>query len=686
MICRPASVAVLVLSLAPGATLAHSASQATPPSTPTTAQPLSAPTVPITPDRQAQAEAQFRQLPWPVQLGMRVAAAEALLPVVPQVVLVPDEATFIDEVGKWSLKGRWPVLIEDDRFAPLFVRAFKPQRVVRRTSVGPLPAGPELMLTLDGVVSLAWGGEPGRSPQEAFAKVGFVPPGAVITSIDDPAWPAALALAAGRGQPLLFIDGDLGGLDDVLDPAQFAAVKSVIEKALTDGGYPFRGVGDPIETVTIARTMAPRAKVPQPPALRPALPPSAGFGADDPLATLDLLFRNDDGSRYAIGGWIFGPSQRSAYMAMCSLFLTREELWFFSGYPKEGFWNAYEVVGPAGKAKEVGFTTRTWDGDTASLLNWRRMLLGGIGPDVLLMNSSGDPDWFSLGGNERGRVADIPFLRKPLALGLIHSWSMKRPGDRETVGGRWLERGVYSYFGSVHEPFLGAFVPPTNVIDRVASFAPFLVSCRMLDGEFGKPWRLVAIGDPLMPVRVPGQRKVPIAAVPADGATDLRAETVRRLKAVQANPQADEFRAVMKDLLLLGEDEVAIGLWKFAAKTDFKASLAQLALGPLFRARDFDGFVAAFRLIRERTPDDFDLLWHLASPRITGLDELELMLLFQSLRGPDPSVDLAVILPGLDRVIGREGADRLIDIEVKKAKGANADPNVISRLEALRNR
>jgi hypothetical protein len=37
-------------------------------------------------------------------------------------------------------------------------------------------------------------------------------------------------------------------------------------------------------------------------------------------------------------------------------------------------------------------------------------------------------------------------------------------------------------------------------------------------------------------------------------------------------------------------------------------------------------------------------------------------------------------------VIGREGADRLIDIEVKKAKGANADPNVISRLEALRNR
>jgi hypothetical protein len=69
------------------------------------------------------------------------------------------------------------------------------------------------------------------------------------------------------------------------------------------------------------------------------------------------------------------------------------------------------------------------------------------------------------------------------------------------------------------------------VVERIAAFAPFLVSCRMLDGEFGKPWRLVAIGDPLMPVRVPGQRRVPVAAVPADGATDLRRETIERLKA-----------------------------------------------------------------------------------------------------------------------------------------------------------
>jgi hypothetical protein len=641
---------------------------------------------PLTPDQQAQAAEQFRQLPWPVQLGMRVAAAEALLPVVPQVVLVPDEATFVDEIGKWSLQGRWPVLIEDDRFAPLFVRAFKPQRVVRRSSVGPLPPPPELMVTLDAVVSLAWGGDPGRSPREAFEKVGFIPPGAVVTSVGDPAWPAAVALAAGRGQPLLFIDGDIGGPEDVLDAAQFTAVKSVLEKALSDGGYPFRGVGDPIETVTIARMMAPRAKVAQPPALRPALPPSAGFGPEDPLATLDLLFRNDDGSRYAVGGWIFGPSPRAAYMAMCSLFLTREELWFFSGYPKEGFWNAYEVQGPAGKAKELGFTTRSWDGEAATMLNWRKLLLGGIGPDVLLMNSSGDPDWFSLGGNDRGRVADLPFLRKPLALGLIHSWSMRRPGDRETVGGRWLERGVYSYFGSVHEPFLGAFVPPTNVVERIAAFAPFLVSCRMLDGEFGKPWRLVAIGDPLMPVRVPGQRRVPVAAVPADGATDLRRETIERLKAAQAAPQPEEFRSVMRDLLLLGEDEVAIGLWKIAAKTDFKARIAPLALGPLFRARDFDGFVAAFRLFRERTPDHFDMLWHLAAPRVHTLDELELMLLLQSARGPDPSGDLALVVPGLDRALGREATDRIIDVEVKKAQSAGSDAKVIERLQALKSR
>jgi len=637
---------------------------------------------PLTPDQQALAAENFQRLPWQVQLGIRVAAAEAMCPVMPQVTLVPDEATFLDEIGRWSLTARWPVLIEDERFSPLFVRAFRPERVVRRPSVGPRPADGELMRKMVATVSLAWNGAADRSPDEAFRAVGLASPGVVVTSAADPAWPAAVALAAGRGQPLVFLDGDFGGLDDTLDAGGFGGLRQAIERALDSCGFPYRQPGNPVGAITVARMMAPRTKFLQPPELRPGLPASAGFGPEDPLATLDLLFRRDDGSRYAIGGWIFGDSARAAYMAMCSLFLPRQELWFVSGYPRDGNWSAYEIRKPAERARELGYATRTWDAEAMSLANWRRFLLGGIEPDVLLMNSSGDPEWFSLYASDRARVADVPFLRKPLALSLIHSWSLKRPGDRDTVGGRWLERGVYSLYGSVHEPFLGAFVPPAVMVERIASFAPFLVAARMTEGEFGKPWRLVAIGDPLMLAIPPAARRIPVAPLPDDGATDLRRATIARLKAARERPDAAEFAAVMRDLVLLGEDDVAVGLWKVAEQAEFRASIAPLALGPLFRKREFDAFVSAFRLYRHRNPDDFDMLWHLATPRITSLDEMQLMLLVQSLRPGDPAGDLAILVPGLDRVLGPDGADRILDLEARKAK----DPKVKSRIEALKSR
>ena len=55
---------------------------------------------------------------------------------VDQVVLVPDLATWLDEVGRWKKGAQWPVLIEDDRYTPLFVRRFKPLRLIGRSSIG----------------------------------------------------------------------------------------------------------------------------------------------------------------------------------------------------------------------------------------------------------------------------------------------------------------------------------------------------------------------------------------------------------------------------------------------------------------------------------------------------------------------------------------------------------------------
>ena len=66
---------------------------------------------------------------------------------------------------------------------------------------------------------------------------------------------------------------------------------------------------------------------------------------------------------------------------------------------------------------------------------------------------------------------------------MVHSFSLQRPDDANTVGGRFLSRGVYAYVGSVDEPYLAAFVPPALQVRRLAVGVPFLLAGRMWPGE-----------------------------------------------------------------------------------------------------------------------------------------------------------------------------------------------------------
>ena len=70
-----------------------------------------------------------------LMLGARTAHVQRALPILNQVVVVPDEATYLDELSRWSLKGRWPVLFEREPFASQFIRTFSPEKVLRRTSI-----------------------------------------------------------------------------------------------------------------------------------------------------------------------------------------------------------------------------------------------------------------------------------------------------------------------------------------------------------------------------------------------------------------------------------------------------------------------------------------------------------------------------------------------------------------------
>ena len=77
------------------------------------------------------------------------------------------------------------------------------------------------------------------------------------------------------------------------------------------------------------------------------------------------------------------------------------------------------------------------------------------------------------------------------------------PDDGKTVGGRWLERGVYAYVGSVDEPYLEAFVTPRLLTNRLQMLTPFLIAAREIAAP---PWKITTIGDPLMTILKPTPR------------------------------------------------------------------------------------------------------------------------------------------------------------------------------------
>ncbi len=660
------------------------------------ASPAQAAATPPNPDANA---------PWPVLLGLRVAQTEVALPVARQVTLVPDAATWLDEMSRWTREARWPVLFEDDRFAPLFIRAFQPERVIRRASVGPMP-GPkaERESLAHAVVARAWNGDPAMGSLAALQQSKLVPPGVAIGSMDDPAWPAAVALAAGRGLPLLFVDGDFGSPNETLEAHDFTRLDQAIAEAIATTGLPFRALGDAIDAVALCREVGAKVRPNLPATTRIPWPESSGVSHADPLSTIDLLCRDPQGARYAVAGWIVGSSERSAYMAMCSLFLERESWWFLSGYASGAPWSTYAPDEAAKLLGAGGFKTKVTSGPQMSLANWRKMLMGGFDADVLVMNSSGDPGWFSLHGNDRGEIHDVPFLSRPAALHLIHSWSLTRPADLYTVGGRLLDRGVYAYYGSVQEPFLGAFLTPLALAQRVGGLGPFLISSRMLEGELDKPWRLTAIGDPLMLCIVPSKRTVPKAALPELNGEDLRASVRDRLArakdATDANAKRADFAAAMRALRILGADDIAVGLWDLAkpawapgsAPSAIDSGFSADALPALFRERKFDEFVAAFRIafpagsdgraaapVGRQAEDAWDMLWHLAGPRVMSLDAPRLTFLQRHLRGQDTSVDLAMLLPAIDKAKGRAESDRIVTEEIERT----ANEGVKAKLSKL---
>lgn len=646
--------------------------------------------------------------PWPSVLGARMHLCQKNRPIVSRVVLVPDADTWLEEVGRWSMAGQWPVLFESDPHADEFIRGFRPEEILRVPPTErrlPVDADQRKVRMLQ-VVRAAWNTPPERRVIEAFAQIGWEPPGFAVASPKDPAWPAAVAIAAARGVPLVFIDEDLGPVDGVMDGATLAGLESALQHAATriaedtDRAIEarlstldpkdrpirkpstWRKTGDLLDAVAICRAMPGRVRYLPPVAAR--VPKVREVDKPDgPFATTDALCRLEDGERWGYAGWIWGNEARAANMAMSSIFLERRNLWFISGYGDGPQWRNFAVEEAAVKMTELGYASIFIEGEGADLDGWRKMLRGGIRPDVLYLNSHGNPSEFHLFRDERARPTDVPFLERPMALSLTHSFSLQRPNDANTVGGRFLQRGVYAYLGSVDEPYLAAFVPPRLQSLRLAAGVPFLLAGRLWPGEspMSGVWKVTAIGDPFMVALQPGFREVslvPLDRAPGVPDAESLVEVAKdAIRAIRDDPmQASE---AIRLLELTNRDDLAIDTWDLIQASGDRAisAAARSILGPLFRAGRWQAFVLAYERLplEERDAEARDMLWHLLTPRLSGIRDPDILMLLEGeTRPPFDVEDMEILVPHLDRVLGggrgRAALQRRIEAEADPSRRA----------------
>ncbi len=418
---------------------------------------------------------------WPSQVGHRVAGLRARIPTVNRVVIVPDEATFLAAIQGWSLAGRWPILVDDPVYTPIFIERFQPAEVVRLPTVKKtLPTDDNLFSALRIAIAKAWDATDFGSLEEGWQKLGWDPPGVVMTWEKDPSWPAAVALAAYWGQPLVLLKDHFGLPNDSLNLEQWQNLTTTVEQAVEKTGYFYSSLGDTIDTVTIVGQLAAKYQNP--------------LNHREDLAVTDGLARNENGDRWAVVGWIYGTTARAVYQAMCSIFLDVQSALLYDSYPHEGKWQNYEMTTAESLFSEQGLRVNLIQRPEAGVSNWRSLLTQKWKFDLIFVNTKGSKDYFDLGDGQ-AHVDDIPKLRFPAAIHFLHSFSAANPDDPNTIAGRWLENGAYLYVGSVHEPYLDAFVPPDVIAKRMDDYFPFLLAARHLESA---PWKITTIGDPLM--------------------------------------------------------------------------------------------------------------------------------------------------------------------------------------------
>jgi hypothetical protein len=327
----------------------------------------------------------------------------------------------------------------------------------------------------------------------------------------------AVALAAGRFQPLVRLEPELGELDDggggrpvrygdVLTLPQAWRFARHVEARVAIAAPRYDQLGDDCDFLTIAADWPYRYDD------RAEASPARGIQCLDDLIGRVLVGGpgaeglNDSRRRWAFAGRLMGDPAASVARAMGALFLAPDNALLWDTYER-GSSHAEYTAGPAVNLLAQGGLVRRSivhaAGQGANLTGWHRVMEPSNRFGLIWINSTGGRADFSIVGGP-GRPADVPG-GCPAAVVMIHSHSAEDPADPRTIAGRWLLQGAFVYFGSVNEPYLAAFRKPGLVADLAAEGVPLSAALRQGEAEpLGRPWRLIFLGDPLY--RLPATR------------------------------------------------------------------------------------------------------------------------------------------------------------------------------------
>lgn len=557
-----------------------------------------------------------------LQAGLKAGLLRQVQQTLPFVVIVDNPGSYLYAISQWESMIRYPILwddgsVESRENIARFVRAYKPERVLELNERNGWAMPNEFDARIEQIdralaMALSEQATDWRVVLGAIREQGIVSPGVVLTDPGEQAWAGALALAAGRFQPIGYMERP-ARIHAQLDPEQATQIEVQLELLARSTGATWNTLGDEIDAITLAMNTGTQIKT--------------GAGARDRLALTDRLGRRDHagkGQRWAFCGQLIGNEAQSVYRAMCALFLEVDQAFIWDGYPAVDDWVHYDGTRAGVTLEESGFNVEIHDLPRNGIEEWYLRQVRPIGSAegapgsslMILMNSKGSNKRFDLEGGrqEEGYAGDMPMLEVPGVMHIVHSFSAQYPHNRNTIAARLLERGVYAYAGSVDEPFLGGFVPTPEIARRFGAGVPFGAAIRYSDRD---AWKITMLGDPLVTKGSAGRRIE--ASLDIDSLVDLDERVKERIK-------DRDFSGALRDLVMLGRDADAARLATALITQqpeNFTPDAAMVAMPALQRAGEFVAMIDCFEHLDTKGREDGimrDLLW-LVSPYVLARAE-----------------------------------------------------------------